>query len=62
MKTYRVNVHYEGCFTYEVTADSEDEAEAIATELFCDESAEAIADNLADSHVCDCYDISPWRP
>lgn len=57
MKTYRVHVHYEGCFTYDIPAADDRTAEDIAMERFANESADAIADALSDGHVCDCYEI-----
>lgn len=57
MKTYRVYVHYDGCFVYDIPAADDCTAEDIAMERFADESADAIANTVCDGHVCDCYEI-----
>lgn len=54
-KKYTVVVHYEGRIKYDVSAKDEEEAKEIATEKFVDEEATALAEQLADCFVCDCW-------
>ena len=57
MKTYKVVVHYEGAFEYDITAESEDDAKDIAMDMAEKEPNKALDDNLADMFVCDCWQI-----
>jgi len=56
MKKYTVIVHYEGAFEYTVEAEDEDKAREIAEEKFGCESNDSIAENIADSYVCDSWE------
>ena len=57
MKKFEVVVHYEGAISYEVKAETEDEAKQIAEKMFEDESDTTIAAEIADCGVCDCWEI-----
>lgn len=53
---YNVVVHYEGTISYEVEAESEDEAKRIAETMFGDEDDRTIAAEIADVTACDCWE------
>lgn len=51
MKKYKVYVHYDGCISYDIVAEDEDEAIKKAEWYFGNEPAKALADNFCDSEV-----------
>ncbi len=55
---YNVVIHYAGAWDFEVEADSQEQAEAIAEERFGDISAEQLVAELAECDVCDCWEIN----
>ena len=57
MNTYKVIVHYEGAFEYDIIAESEDDAKEMAMDMAEKEPNKALDDNLADIFVCDCWEI-----
>ena len=57
MKKYKVVVHYEGGWFFEVDAADEDEARKIAEEQFNELSAEELIDNLADVFIDASWEI-----
>ena len=54
---YKVNIHYEGGWQFEIDAKSEDEAKEKAEAAFADLSPAELINNLADSFVDDCYPV-----
>lgn len=57
MPTYRVVVHYEGALDYDVCTDSPERAEEIALALADKAPLIRYAECLADTYVCDCWEI-----
>ena len=57
MKKFEVVVYYEGAISYEVEAQTEEEARQIAERMFGDESDTIIAAEIADCGICDCCEI-----
>lgn len=57
MKKFEVVVHYEGVISYEVEAQTEEEARQIAERMFGDESDVIIAAEIADCDICDCWEM-----
>lgn len=60
MKKFKVVIHFEGAFDYEITADTREEAEEIA-QSYVDElpsNSEIFAENLADCFVDDSWEIT----
>ena len=57
MKKFEVVVHYEGVISYEVEAQTEEEARQIAERMFGDESDAIIAAEIADCDICDCWEM-----
>lgn len=55
--TYKVNVHYEGGWLFEIEADSEDEARQIAEEQFADIDDRELVANIADIQIDDCWEV-----
>ena len=53
MSKYKVIIHYEGALNYTVEADSLDEAEVKACELFDSEDNNRFAECIADSFIAD---------
>ena len=53
---YKVNVHYEGGWPFEIEANSEEEAKEKAMEAFSNLSPDELVDNFADSFV-DFYQV-----
>ncbi len=57
MKTYTVIIHYAGAVNVQVEAENEEQAHAKAEQVFDEISdADLIAD-LADIHICDCWEV-----
>ena len=56
MKKYRVVIHYEGGYPYEVEANTEEEAREIAEHLFEDADPLEVWNNV-DWDVCDSWEI-----
>lgn len=56
MKQYRVVVHYEGGWDFDIEAKNEDEAKDKAMELFGDLDCRSLINHLADVFVCDCWE------
>ena len=56
MKQYRVIVHYEGGWRFDIEAENKDEAEDKAMELFGDLDDRELVANIADIAVCDCWE------
>ena len=54
---YNVVIHYEGAWNFEIEAENEDRAKQIAEDSFADLSAKDLINNLADSFVCDCWEV-----
>lgn len=50
---FNVCVHYDGVLSFIVEADSTEEAEEKAEQLFSEAPDSELADNLADVFVCD---------
>ena len=57
MTKYRVVVHYEGAFRYEVFANSPEEAEQWAMAASDSAPSESFLENLADIFIADCWEI-----
>lgn len=57
-KIYRVVIHYEGAFSYDIKAENTTEAEQIAEEFFDNLTDREIVSNLCEIGVCDCYEIN----
>ena len=57
MKKFEVVVHYEGAISYEVEAQTEEEARQIAERMFGDESNAIIAAEISDCDICDCWEM-----
>ena len=57
MNTYKVVVHYEGAFEYDITAESKEAAKEIAMDMAENEPNKVFADKLANMFVCDCWEI-----
>lgn len=57
MPKYKVVIHYDGDFKYIIEADSLDEAERKAYELYDSEDNDAFAEHLADSFVADSWRV-----
>ena len=57
MPKYKVVIHYEGALKYIVEADSLEEAEQKAYELYNNEGNDAFAENLADSFISDSWRV-----
>lgn len=53
MPKYKVIIHYEGALKYFIEADSLDEAEVKACELFDSEDNNRFAECIADSFIAD---------
>ncbi len=57
MKTYEVIIHYAGAVNVQVEAENEEQAREMAEQSFDEMSdADLIAD-LADIHICDCWEV-----
>lgn len=58
MNKYKVVIHYEGALKYIVEADSLEEAEEKAYELYnSEEDNDVFAENLADSFIADSWRV-----
>ena len=57
MKTYEVIIHYAGTVNIQVEADNEEQAHEEAQQAFDDVSDAELIANLADIHICDCYEV-----
>ena len=57
MPQYRVVVHYEGAFKYDIFADNPGKAEAIAMAAADSAPTERYLENLADMFITDCWEI-----
>ena len=58
MKQYHVNVHYEGGYSFNVEASTEDKAREIAMGMFEELSNDDLCRNLADCFVDDSWEMS----
>lgn len=57
IKKYHVNVHYEGGYSFDVEASTENEAREIAMSMFEELSNDDLCRNLADCFVDDSWEI-----
>lgn len=56
MKKYNVVIHYAGAFTVQVEAENEEQAYKNAEQAFDEVSDSELVAELADIHVCDCWE------
>lgn len=56
MKNFKVNVHYEGGWLFEIEAENEDEARKKAEDMFDNISDSELIANLADVFINDCWE------
>lgn len=57
MMKYNIIVHYEGAWSFEIEAENVDKAKEIAEDKFADLDADELMSALADSYVCDYWEI-----
>lgn len=53
---YKVVIHYEGGWLFEIEADSKDEAKEIAEEQFAGLDDRELVANLSDIYIDDCWE------
>lgn len=58
MPKYKVFIHYEGCWDFDIEADSREKAEEIAQMQFDEIPSEVLMENLADRFVDDSWEIT----
>lgn len=56
MKKFKVNVHYEGGWQFEIEAKNEEDAKEKAEAMFGDIDARELVANLADIFIDDCWE------
>lgn len=56
MKKFKVNVHYEGGWLFEIEAENKDEAREKAEQMFEHISDADLIANLADVFIDDCWE------
>lgn len=57
MKNFKVNVHYEGGWLFEIEAENREDAKEKAMDMFCDISDSELIANLADVFIDDCWEV-----
>ena len=56
MPKFKTVIHYAGAYDFLIEADDEDAARQKAEEMFGELSAVDLEANIADVHICDCYE------
>ena len=57
MKTYEVIIHYAGAVNVQVEAENEEQAREMAEQSFDKMSDADLISDLADIHICDCWEV-----
>ena len=55
---YRVVIHYEGAWNFEIEAADEEQAQELAETQFAELGADELINNLADVITCDCWEVN----